>query len=261
MSTTPRLTKRELRDQRRAVRESQEAAERAHDARRRRLTRLGVVTLGAVIVVAVAIVVSSGGAAKTPAAPGAAQQAASLVAGVPEKNGVLGSAKAKVTVTEYLDLQCPICKAASSQVVPGLVNDYVRTGKVKLQARTLHFIGADSTRAAQFAAGAQAQGRFWPFVEAFYASQGEENSGYVTEDFLEAVARAAGVKDMATWNRRRKSKAVREEATKTTESAEGKLGFHATPSFAIEGPKTDGLELLDTPESTEQLEEAISRAG
>src|SRR4029079_4377094 len=92
-----------------------------------------------------------------------------------------------------LDLQCPICKAASSQVVPGLVNDYVRTGKVKLQARTLHFIGADSTRAAQVAAGAQAQGRFWPFVEAFYASQGEENSGYVTDSFLRGVAGASGV--------------------------------------------------------------------
>ena len=130
MSTTPRLTKRELRDQRRAVRESQEAAERAHAARRRRLTRLGAVTLAAVIVVAVAIVVSSGGAAKTPAAPGAAQQAASLVAGLPEKDGVLGSGKAKVTVTEYLDLQCPICQQASTANLPAFINAYVRTGKV-----------------------------------------------------------------------------------------------------------------------------------
>ena len=232
MSTTPRLTKRELRDQRRAVRESQEAAERAHDARRRRLTRLGVVTLGAVIVVAVAIVVSSGGAAKTPAAPGAAQQAASLVAGVPEKNGVLGSTKAKVTVTEYLDLQCPICKAASSQVVPGLVNDYVRTGKVKLQARTLHFIGADSTRAAQVAAGAQAQGRFWPFVEAFYASQGEENSGYVTDSFLRGVAGASGVnaaKALAYANTN-----AAQARVSTADSDAAKLGIDSTPTFVVQ---------------------------
>jgi hypothetical protein len=48
---------------------------------------------------------------------------------------------------------------------------------------------------------------------------------------------------------------------KTTDSAESTLGFHATPSFAIEGPRTDGLELLGTPESTEQFEEAIARAG
>ena len=73
------------------------------------------------------------------------------------------------------------------------MRDYVRTGKVKLQARTLHFIGADSDRAAEVAAGAEQQGRLWPFLEAFYASQGEENSGYVTDGFLRAVARRPGV--------------------------------------------------------------------
>jgi protein-disulfide isomerase len=232
MSTAPRLTKRELRDQRRAVRESLEAAERARDARRRRVTRLGAVTLLAVIVVGVAIAVSSGGAAKTPAAPGAAQQAASLVAGIPERDGVLGSGKAKVTVTEYLDLQCPVCKAASTQVLPSLVNDYVRPGKVRLQARTLHFIGDDSTRAARVAAGAQAQGRLWPFVEAFYASQGQENSGYVTDSFLRGVARASGVNaDRALAYANTSAAQAR---LQTADSGATKLGVDSTPTFVVQ---------------------------
>jgi hypothetical protein len=105
------------------------------------------------------------------------------------------------------------------------------------------------------------RGPGWNYIETFYRNQGEENSGYVTEGFLEAVARAAGVKDMVAWNKKRKSVAVREEAAATTKSAEGKLGFHATPSFAIEGPHTEGLELLDTPESTEEFEQAIAKAG
>ena len=100
---------------------------------------------------------------------------------------------AKVTVTEFLDLQCPICAEASKQTLPTLINDYVRTGKVKLQARTLHFIGPDSTKAARAAAAAQEQGKLWPFVEAFYAAQGAENSGYVTDGFLREVADAAGL--------------------------------------------------------------------
>ena len=116
----------------------------------------------------------------------------SLLAGIPEHNGVLGDPKAKVTVTEFLDLQCPICAEASKQTLPTLINDYVRTGKVKLQARTLHFIGPDSARAARAAAAAQEQGKLWPFVEAFYAAQGAENSGYVTDGFLRDVAKAAG---------------------------------------------------------------------
>ena len=100
---------------------------------------------------------------------------------------MLGDPDAPVTVTEYVDLQCPICAEASKQTLPTLINDYVKTGKVKLQARTLSFLGPDSVRAAKVAAGAQEQGRLWAFLETFYASQGTENSGYVTDDFLREV--------------------------------------------------------------------------
>jgi protein-disulfide isomerase len=232
MSTTPRLTKRERLAERRAARESLEAAERARTARRRRLTRLGLAVVAAAVVVAVAAVVSSGGATKAPAAPGAAQQAASLVAGIPEQDGVLGRSAAKVTVTEYLDLQCPVCKAASERVLPGIVGDYVRPGKVKLQARTLHFIGADSTRAAQVAAGAQAQGRLWPFLEAFYASQGTENSGYVTDSFLRGVARAAGV-DAGEALSYARTPAARARLA-AADSGAAKLGIDSTPTFVVQ---------------------------
>ena len=48
-------------------------------------------------------------------------------------------------------------------------------------------------QAAKVAAGAKAQGKLWAFLETFYASQGTENSGYVTDDFLTSVATTAGV--------------------------------------------------------------------
>jgi protein-disulfide isomerase len=116
-----------------------------------------------------------------------------LFAGLTERSGVVGDPKAPVTVTEYLDLQCPVCKHAAETTLPVLVRDYVRTGKVKLAARTLHFLGPDSDRAARVAAGAERQGRLWPFLDAFYARQGAENSGYVTDGMLRETARAAGV--------------------------------------------------------------------
>ena len=49
-----------------------------------------------------------------PVAPAARQ----LVAGIQEHNGVLGDPKAPVTVTEYVDLQCPICAEASTADLP-----------------------------------------------------------------------------------------------------------------------------------------------
>ena len=84
---------------------------------------------------------------------------------------MLGDPNAPITVTEYVDLQCPICAEASKQTLPDLIDDYVKTGKVKLQARTLSFLGPDSIRAAKVAAGAQEQGKLWPFLETFYATR------------------------------------------------------------------------------------------
>jgi protein-disulfide isomerase len=235
MSTTPRLTKRELREERRAARVAAEDAARAEAARKRRLTMLGGLVAVAAVVVAVAVAVSSHGAKKaaTPAATSSsAAKAAAIVAGIPERNGVLGSSSAKVTVTEYLDLQCPICKAASQQVVPGLVSSYVRTGKVKLEPQTLHFIGSDSTRAAEVAAGARAQGRFWAFAEAFYASQGEENSGYVTDSFLRNVAKASGVD--ATKALAYANTTAAEAPLNAADSSASKLGIDSTPTFVVQ---------------------------
>jgi protein-disulfide isomerase len=217
------MTKRELREQRRAERQAAEAAERARATRRRRLGMLGGAAALAAILVAVAALVSS----SSGTAPKPKPVESSLFAGIPERNGVLGDPKAKVTVTEFLDLQCPICAEASKQTLPTLINDYVRTGKVKLEARTLHFIGPDSTRAARAAAAAQEQGKLWPFMEAFYAAQGAENSGYVTDDFLEDVATAAGAdpdKVVGGTSDRGMAKADAEAA---------KLGVNSTPTFTV----------------------------
>jgi protein-disulfide isomerase len=183
------MSKHETLQRRRAARLAAERAAAGREARTRRLWRLAAVAGVAAVLVAAAVAVSSSGGTK-PAPPA---DTASLLAGIPEHDGVLGNPSAPITITEYVDLQCPICAEAASTTVPALIRDEVRSGKVKLAVRTLHFIGADSERAARVAAGAERQGRLWPFLEAFYARQGQENSGYVTDGFLREVCDAAGV--------------------------------------------------------------------
>jgi protein-disulfide isomerase len=231
---------------------------------RRRTLQLaaGAAFLAALAVVVVLIVAGSGsskGGDPTKIAEAGAVDA--LLAKSPQRDLTLGRADAPVHLIEYGDLQCPFCKEFSEAEIPAVIEGAVAAGKAKVTFRNMLIIGPESLPAGAAAIAAGEQGRGWNYIETFYRNQAEENSGYVTEDFLETVARAAGVKDMATWNERRKSRAVRAEAVRTTESAEGTLGFHATPSFAIEGPSTDGLELLGTPESAEQFEEAIAQAG
>jgi protein-disulfide isomerase len=218
------LTKRQLREQRRAARQAAEAAEKARAARKRRLLQLGGVA-GLAAVVLVVVIALSGGNSTPAAQPG-------MFRGIPETGGVLGQADAPVTVTEYLDLQCPVCATASQTVLPGVVDNYVRTGKVKLEARTLHFLGEDSVRGARMAAGAEQQGKLWPFLEAFYAKQGTENSGYVTDDFLRDVAAEAGV-DADAALKYAASAAAERPLTKANEDA-GRLKINGTPTFTVQ---------------------------
>jgi protein-disulfide isomerase len=191
--------------------------------RTRRL--LAAAALAAVVVAAAAVASSSGG---QPAAPVATP---ALFRGIPEHGGVLGDPRAPVTLTEYVDLQCPVCAAAARETLPRLVRDYVRTGKAKLDVRTLSFIGPDSERAARFAAGAAEQRRLWPFLEAFYAAQGPENSGYVTDEHLRSVAAAAGV-DAGAALEFAGSAAAQEPLNRANADAQ-RLGIDSTPAFTV----------------------------
>jgi protein-disulfide isomerase len=188
--------------------------------------RLAAIALIAAVVVTAAAVLSSSGA--EPAPP----PEALVVDGIPERGGVLGDPAAPVTVTEFVDLQCPVCAAAAREVLPQLLDRHVRPGKVKLELRTLSFLGPESVRAARVAAGAERQGRLWAFLEAFYARQGAENSGYVTDAFLREVAAAAGVDAEAALDA-----ADGEFATDRLERADADaqaLGVSGTPTFVVQ---------------------------
>ena len=245
-------SKRELsREQRR---EAERAAIQAETRRRRVRNLLGAAGLALVLVVA-GIAISANGGAK--AKPVEHSDAAKLVAGIPEKDGVLGEANAPITVTEYLDPQCPICAEASKANLPDLINNYVRTGKVKLQARTLSFIGPDSVTAAKWAHGAEQQGKLWAFLETFYASQGQENSGYVTDDFLSGVAKAAGVDPG-------KAKAFSDGASAQAalDQADGAaqtLKVDSTPTFTVSKNGTgEQVVAVGLDDLTNKLDKAIS---
>jgi protein-disulfide isomerase len=244
-------SKRELREQRR---QAERAAVAAESRRRRIRMLLGAAGLAVVVVVA-GIAISAAGGAKAKPVP--QSSAAKLVAGIPEHDGVLGNPKAPITVTEYLDLQCPICAEASKANLPNLISNYVRTGKVKLQARTLSFIGPDSVAAAKYAHGAAQQGKLWAFLETFYASQGQENSGYVTDDFLSQVAKAAGVDpdEAKAFSDGASAQAALDQA----DGAAQTLKIDSTPSFTVSrngtGEKVVAVGLDDL---TNKLDKAIS---
>ena len=247
-------TKRELREERKAAREAAERAEAHAAARRRRTFRLlGALGLAAVVVAVAAVISASSGA---PDEVDTNSSAASLVAGIPEKDGVLGDPNAPITITEFVDPQCPICADASKQALPHLIENYVRPGKVKLDARTLSFLGPDSVKAAQFAAGAKEQGKLWPFLEAFYANQGSENSGYVTDEFLTDVAKASGVDADKAFAFAKTQGA--QESLDTADADAQTLNVDSTPTFVMKRNGTNKVIAVGAEDLQAKLDEALS---
>jgi protein-disulfide isomerase len=181
-----------------------------------------------------------------------------LLTGIPQKGMVLGDPKAPVELVEFGDLQCPVCKLFSEEILPPIIENQVKKGQVKIGFRNLTIISEESIPAGAATLAAGEQGRGWSYLELFYRNQGEERSGYVTDEFMEAVAKGAGVENLAQWNQDRRQ--LTGEVEKTTEEAKS-LGYEATPSFTVEGPGTKGLELLGTPETMGALEEAIEGAA
>jgi protein-disulfide isomerase len=240
-------------------------AQAAEAARRHRLLQLSVggVFLAIIIVVVVIVIAGSGGGGDKTAEPSNLREVAEvekLLTGIPQNATVLGKPGAPVKMFEYGDLQCPFCKENAENITPPIIESAVRKGEASLTFRNFIIIGPDSIPAGEAALAAGAQGKAWNFIELWYRNQGEENSGYVTEEFIESIGKGAGIPNLAQWNKERKSKKYKKQLEETTKQAE-KIGFEGTPSFAVEGPSSKGLELIGTPESTGQLEEAIEKAS
>jgi protein-disulfide isomerase len=252
------------RSDREARREERLQEEQQAGAAERRQRMVKLASAGAFLalaVVAVLIVVSSGNSGGGDSSNIIdAKAVGGQLAGIPQKGMVLGDPSAKVTVLEFGDLQCPVCKGYSEEVLPQVIESRVRSGEAKLDFRNFTIIGPQSKPAGAAALAAGEQGRGWNFVELFYRNQGTEDSGYADDEFLTAIAKAAGVPDLAKWNRARKSQAVIARVEATSAEAED-LGFTGTPSFALEGPGANGVEAIGTPESVDALEAAIENAG
>lgn len=230
--------------------------------RRQRLIKLASAgAFLALVVVAVLIVISSGNSGGGDAGNIVeAKEVDRLLAGIPQKGMVLGNSGAKVTVLEFGDLQCPFCRGVSEEVLPQVIENQIRGGEAKIDFRNFTIIGPQSKPAGAAAIAAGEQGHGWTFVELFYRNQGSEDSGYADDEFLTAIAKAAGVPNLAKWNRARRSQAAIARVEATTAEAEN-LGFSGTPSFALEGPGASGIETIDTPSSADALESAIENAG
>jgi protein-disulfide isomerase len=186
----------------------------------------------------------------------------------------LGPADAPVTIVEFSDFQCPYCGRAWS-TVKEIHQRYPKQVRIVYRNLPLETIHPNSRNAAEAAACADAQGRFWDFHDRLFANQRalapEDLQRYAKEIGLDTAAFDQCVKDRKSRARVDGDLAAASEAA----SNAGKRGL-GTPAFFVNGilisgakPAEDFYRLIDaelaragaTPQAATPAEPAAPAAG
>ena len=214
-------------------------------------TLLALLVAVAIVVAALLVVLSQLGGGG-----GSVDDVGEFYSGIPQDGTALGENDAPVTVHVYEDFQCPFCAQFSREMFPDLVDDYVRNGEVRVVSETMAFLGPDSVKAARAAFAAGEQNRYWPYHTLLFENQGEENSGYVTDDFLRGLAEETPGLDVQKWEDERGGNSFTEEL-EAVQSRAQTSGVNSTPTLIFEGP--GGQAKIDRLTEYDQISSAIDK--
>lgn len=163
--------------------------------------------------------------------PTIAIQPLDIEAGWVDRNS-LGNPDAKVVVEAYEDFLCPHCAEFTATVEPKLVEEYVKTGKVRFVYQTFPLGGFEpgASIAANAALCAADQNMFWQMHDQLFAMQKQGMSAYQPES-LSKVAESMGM------NRKQMSDCMngyahRAEILNTTNQG-SQLGVQGTPTIFV----------------------------
>lgn len=157
------------------------------------------------------------------------------LSGIPQEGSALGREDAPVEIRLYEDLQCPACAQFIRDSLPEIVEQHVKPGDVRVVSETLAFLGPDSVPAGMAALAAGEQDRYWRYATLFFLNQGQENGGYVTDEFLTDLAERTPGVDVERWNEHRDSGEL-EQKLQSVQDRASEAGVEGTPTLIVSGP-------------------------
>lgn len=171
----------------------------------------------------------------------------------------MGSPDAPVTIQAWEDFMCPACRQWTSTVKPQLIEEYIKTGQVRLEFHqfplNIHAPGAEMAAMASLCANDQ--NAFWPYHSRLFPAQDQGQPGF-TIDALVRYADELGLDSQALMECMSSQK-YREQVTASGNEAIS-LGLNATPSILVNGVR------LNNPfdyegEFKTAIENALGEAG
>lgn len=172
-----------------------------------------------------------------------AQDATPAAREVPEM--VLGSADAKVTVTEYASFTCPYCARFHDEVFKTIKADYIDTGKVRFVYREVFFDRYGLWAA--MVARCDGSARYFGISDILFGQQrewsGSDDPAVVAEN-LRRIGRTAGMEDAtldACLNDGEMAQALVANYQKNATAD----NVNSTPSFIIGGTQYGNMGLAE----------------
>ncbi len=126
---------------------------------------------------------------------------------------------------------------------PGLIKQYVDTGKASFVYKHAAFLGQESLWAAEASECAANPGKFWPYHDLLFQRQSGENQGAFTKDKLLGFAQELKL-DMTQFEPCLKNDQTLDRVQSDIRESQ-QAGVRGTPTFFINGQALVGAQPLD----------------
>lgn len=170
----------------------------------------------------------------------------------------VGDVDAPVVLSQWTDFRCPFCALFNRDTLPVIVDEYVDSGKVRIEVHDVAFYGRQSMDAAVASRAAGEQGKFFEYMKAVYAEAPEKGHPEISRDDLVAFARKAGVPDVDRFRSDLDAPDIRRQARESNETAQG-IGVNSVPFFVAGDTALSGAQPVEV--FRDFLDEAIRKAG
>jgi len=173
----------------------------------------------------------------------------------------LGNERAKITIVEFADYQCPFCAQFNKDTKDSIIENFVDTGKAKFLYKDL-IVNDASDKASTLAAAASycaaEQGKYWAYHDELFKNSNGENTGWVTKDNLKQFANNVRVPDLMKFSDCVDTEKYNDVVSENDSFARN-IGLQSTPSFIFyNGTTPVAIQGAQPYEAFEQIITAIS---
>jgi len=142
----------------------------------------------------------------------------------------LGELDAPVVLSIWTDLRCPFCALFEQQTMPLIIQEYVQTGKVRLEIHDVIFFGEQSEDAAVAARAAANQGKFFDYLDAVYAAAPADGHPDLPKEKLIEFAQTIEIPDLDRFTTELTQPELHNAVRQSTSNAV-QLGIDSVPFF------------------------------